>query len=196
MSSSDLSSGLSSGLSSDLSSRADQSPRFSGSRMSFQDDQTVQTLLVKPDNGRRETLWVTLVVILILLAGALGIMFRQAGAAPADPYESLNGAQRQLLTELMIASDEIRFMTPSGAPLPELDELQALGVSPFSQTDEATYRWSQVEPGCFQAQGGSEQGAFLLRLGAGGGVLYHPGQAPLLADCHGQHHWTLLMELQ
>ncbi|WP_409522823.1 DUF6162 family protein [Nitrincola sp. MINF-07-Sa-05] len=163
--------------------------------MSFQDNQAAQTQLVKPDNGRRETIWVTLVVILILLAGALGIMFRQAGAAPADPYESLNGAQRQLLTELTIASDEIRFMTPSSTPWPELDELQTLGVSPFAQTDDA-YDWKQVEPGCFQAQDRSEQGAFLLVLEAGGSILFHPGQAPLLSDCNDQHHWTLLMELQ
>ena len=141
---------------------------------------------VLPDNGRQETRWVMLTLVLVLLAGVFGLVWRQQAVPAAPPNTSLNTQDSRLLTELAIASEEIRFMTPDGKPWPTPAQLTDAGVPPF---DRAGLRWQQPETACYATTEPTTGAAFALWLAPEGGLFYHPDGKPP-HHCHDLAHWT------
>jgi len=120
--------------------------------------------LVRPDDGRLESVWVVLFIVLVLVLGALGIWARQTPVNLADPSASLNTAQRQLLLELSIAADELAFMKDLlGAEALTLDKLTEQVVLPvfMGQNQQA---WQVLNPGCFWLAQPRANAAFALKL--------------------------------
>lgn len=142
---------------------------------------------VPPDDGRRESLWVALAMLLVLGAGAAGIWLRQEAAEPPAAHLSLNREQTQWLTELSIGAEEIRFMAPAGGPWPEPAALAALAVPPF---DRPEYRWQQPAADCYQAVDPANLGDFALWLAPEGGIFFHAGDSHPLTGCHELTSWT------
>lgn len=141
---------------------------------------------VPPNDGRRETLWVMLTLALVLLAGATGIAWRQHTATVAAPHTELNLEGSRLLTELTIAAEEIRFMTPDGEAWPGLDELSESGIPPF---DRPELVWQQPEAACYLTTEPTTGAAFALWLAPQGGLFYHAGGEDL-HHCRDLAHWT------
>ncbi|OXY80953.1 DUF6162 family protein [Oceanimonas doudoroffii] len=141
---------------------------------------------VPPNDGRRETLWVMLTLALVLLAGAAGITWRQQVTLTAAPHTALSTPGSRLLTELAIAAEEIRFMTPEGEAWPTVTRLAELGVPPF---DRPELVWQQPEAACYSTTEPTTGAAFTLWLAPEGGLFYHPG-GEALHHCRDLAHWT------
>lgn len=122
--------------------------------------------VVRPDDGRLESFWVTLFILAVLLLGGLGVWARQAPVTLTEPSASLNTAQRQLLLELSIAADEIAFMEDIlGAEELKLANLTEQALLPVfvGQDFEA---WQAISQGCFLLAQPKSSAAFVLRLEA------------------------------
>ncbi|NLW04196.1 MAG: hypothetical protein GX029_03085 [Pseudomonadaceae bacterium] len=122
--------------------------------------------VVRPDDGRLESFWVTLFILAVLLLGGLGVWARQAPVTLTEPSASLNTAQRQLLLELSIAADEIAFMEDIlGAEELKLANLTEQALLPVfvGQDFEA---WQAISQGCFLLAQPKSNAAFVLRLEA------------------------------
>ncbi|GLR63602.1 hypothetical protein [Marinospirillum insulare] len=120
--------------------------------------------VVRPDDGRLESVWVTLFILGVLLLGALGIWARQTPALQDNPSASLNTLERQLLLELSIAADEIEFMQSflDGESL-TLESLTEQALLPVfaGQTLQA---WQAIDQNCFFLLQPKTTAAFALSL--------------------------------
>lgn len=145
------------------------------------------TQVVVADDGRRESLWVWSLILLVLALGATGIYLRQVPQVTSQDEILMTPSQSQQLVSLSIALEEIRFVASS--PWPSLDELVSLGVDLFVPTAE--YLWHQPEAGCYQWVSLHQQGDFLLRL-QDGAIYWHAGAVEPLNHCQPDNHWILL----
>jgi len=122
--------------------------------------------VVRPDDGRLESVWVALFIAAVLLLGALGIWARQTPATLADPSANLSTEQRQLLLELSIAADEIEFMQDllgkEALTLANLTEQALLPV--FAK--QKSHAWQTISQGCFLLAQPKTTTAFALSLSA------------------------------
>lgn len=122
--------------------------------------------VVRPDDGRLESVWVALFITAVLLLGALGIWVRQTPVTLADPSASLSTAQRQLLLELSIAADEVAFMKDllgeEALTLTNLTEQALLPV--FVGQD--SHAWQAISQDCFLLAQPKTSAAFALNLQA------------------------------
>ncbi|WP_417580650.1 hypothetical protein [Nitrincola sp.] len=141
---------------------------------------------VMPDDGKRESLWVWLLISAMLLLGALGIWLRQE-VVPERTHVSLNPVQSQQLMALSIAREEILFLAEKPWPAPE--SLEQLGLDLFASS--ASQDWHQPGDDCYQWISRQHDGDFLLRI-SDGVIFYHPGEAGLLSSCTPDEHWTLM----
>lgn len=141
---------------------------------------------VMPDDGKRESLWVWLLISAVLLLSALGIWVRQE-TVPHRTHVSLSPVQSQQLMALSIAREEIQFLAEKPWPAPE--ELEQLGLELF--VPSASHRWHQPGDDCYQWISSQQAGDFLLRI-SDGVIFYHPGEASLLSSCTPDAHWMLL----
>lgn len=143
--------------------------------------------IVAPDNGQRESVWVGLFVLLVILAGAMGITLRQEPAGLVADAIELTPLQAQQWVELSITLEEIAFVTHSPWPSPEV--LVSLGLPIFLPT--STHEWHQPEVDCYQWRSLAQQGDFVLHL-SDQSIYWHPGAVEPLTDCHLDAHWLLL----
>lgn len=148
---------------------------------------------VLPDNGRQETRWVMLTLVLVLLAGVVGIQWRQQADPEPAAHAGLSTAGTRLLTELSIAAEEIRFMTPTGESLPSATRLGELGVPPF---ERAELDWQQPQPACYLTFDPDSGAAFALWLAPEGGLFFAPRGASLPSHCRELAHWTRMDKTQ
>src|SRR5690554_6593990 len=112
-------------------------------------DDAVEVEVVRPDDGRLESVWVALFIAAVVLLGALGIWARQTPATLADPSASLTTAERQLLLELSIAADEIEFMQGLlGEEALSLANLTQQALLPLF-VGQDFQAWQTIEQGCF-----------------------------------------------
>ncbi len=146
-----------------------------------------QVELVEPDNGKRESLWVAIFVLLVLVSGVFGISLRKEPPLSNASLVDLSPVQSQLLVELSIALEEIGFV--SQAPWPSPDELADMGVSIFLPNQSG--RWHQPQSDCYQWISHNHQGDFVLRL-SDKRIYWHPGAVVALSDCQLDSHWILL----
>ncbi len=142
--------------------------------------------IVMPDDGKRESLWVWLLIVAVLSSGALGIWLRQ-DTTHQRPYVSLAPAQSQQLMALSIAHEEIVFLTEKPWPTPA--DLAQLGVELFAPSP--SHQWHQPENDCYQWMSQKQTGDFLLRM-SDGRIFYHPGKADRLLHCTPDEHWILM----
>ncbi|WP_028469070.1 hypothetical protein [Neptunomonas japonica] len=105
---------------------------------------------VTPDNGRKETTGVFLAIVVILLLGGFWGSQNQVDVTPPPKHLSLSVIEKAVLVALINAGDEILFMAENGDSLPQIDELIASDLPPFSSQiqDVASYRWQQLK-GCY-----------------------------------------------
>lgn len=148
---------------------------------------------VKPDNGREENRWVLLLTLTVLLLGTLGVLLRQTPVQMTKQQPELSLHQRQLLMELTIAADEIRFLALpeflQTGHWPDRQQLLAEELLPVfpGQSAEA---WQQPQPACLVLQQPSQTAAFLLLLQADTTHLYFTDQfTGTPASCDHLHHW-------
>lgn len=145
--------------------------------------------VVAPANHIREDLWVALLVLtILLLAGGL-LSLR------SPPPEQVHGQDppdeiRQLVTELVIAADEINFLVAAGelAAKPTVSALQEAGIPPFDLWD-----FTEPAPGCYVLD--AEDFHLRLRLDNQAAMLHWQAshQAAHATDnlCENEHgHWT------
>lgn len=126
----------------------------------------VEVEVVRPDDGRLESVWVALFIAAVVLLGALGIWARQTPATLADPSASLTTAQRQLLLELSIAADEIEFMQGLlGEEALTLTNLTQQALLPLF-VGQDFQAWQAISQGCFLLTQPKSSAAFVLRLEA------------------------------
>lgn len=136
----------------------------------------VEVEVVRPDDGRLESVWVALFIAAVVLLGALGIWARQTPATLADPSASLTTAERQLLLELSIAADEIEFMQGLlGEEALTLGNLTQQALLPLF-VGQDFQAWQTIEQGCFLLAQPNTSTAFALSLQAGAAtaIFYTP----------------------
>ncbi|OMH33667.1 DUF6162 family protein [Motiliproteus sp. MSK22-1] len=106
---------------------------------------------VRSDNGRQESRWVLLAVLLILFVGGYGVTTNQSVPAKPPGYLLLDVKDKAVLTALRNAGDEIQFLAQEGSPLPEVASLAAEGIPPFSDHLSATsrHRWRKLDGACY-----------------------------------------------
>lgn len=141
---------------------------------------------VVPDDGKRESLWVWLLISAVLLLSALGIWLRQE-TLPHRAQVSLSPVQSQQLMALSIARDEILFLADKPWPAPE--RLEQLGLDLFAPS--ASHHWHQPGDDCYQWISRQRDGDFLLRI-SDALIFYHSGEASLLSSCTPDEHWMLM----
>ncbi|KGK43188.1 hypothetical protein LH51_01845 [Nitrincola sp. A-D6] len=141
---------------------------------------------VMPDDGKRESLWVWLLIAAVLLLGALGIWLRQE-VVPQRTQIALSPSQSQQLMSLSIAREEIQFLAEKPWPAPE--SLESLGLELFASS--SSHRWHQPGDDCYQWISRQHDGDFLLRI-SDAVIFYHPGEVELLSSCTPDEHWTLM----
>lgn len=142
---------------------------------------------VIPNDGRRETLWVALSILGILLLSVLGIHWRQDPGESASLMPVLSTFDQQRLTELSIALEELTFMMPTDT-YPSLEMIQAAGIPPFDQG----LTWQELSPGCYHLSPTSTHAGFVLALWHRQIWLHLPvsySLHPVGQDCLPQDHW-------
>lgn len=177
---------------------------------------------VTPDDGRNETRWYCLTLVVILLFCGLALTLNQQQRTATPQYLELSTQAKSLLTALRNAGDEILFLLPeSGAlaeGLPDVASLQAEGVPPFAQeamsADLPQYQWQRLPGACYLGQPLSTsaelhthadpqaaplQPSFLLKLqpsAAGNQVaVYWRLMEPATAvACDSMTHWQAYLE--
>lgn len=134
---------------------------------------------VRPDDGRLESGWVFITVLLILLLGGFGISQHQTVPASLPGHLLLGVSDKATLTTLRNAGDEILFMAEEGAELPTVKSLIADGVPPFAEQpgDVNTHQWQLMEGRCYLGvpKDSSSQMQFLLTV-EGGVAVYWQAQ--------------------
>lgn len=108
---------------------------------SFNSGGTRERLL--PDDGRRESGWLLLCIAIILTAAAMLLQFNQTQTRSATTHLHLDLQGRAMLTSLINAADEIRFITSDPGVLPALAELVDMQLPPFAADTEhaGQYQW-------------------------------------------------------
>ena len=123
---------------------------------------------VRPDDGRQESGWVFLTVLLILLLGGFGISQHQTVPASLPGHLLLEVGDKATLTALRNAGDEILFMAEDGDELPSVESLITDGVPPFAEQagDVNTHQWQLIDGRCYLGvpKENSSQMQFLLTL--------------------------------
>lgn len=106
---------------------------------------------IRPSDGRQESGWVLLTILLILLAGAYGISVNQTVPAKLPGYLLLDVADKAVLTALRNAGDEILFLAEAGDELPDVASLVADGIPPFSApvSSDVKHHWQRIEGHCY-----------------------------------------------
>lgn len=153
--------------------------------------------VVRPDDGRLESVWVALFILVVLLLGALGIWARQQPVLVEDPSVTLNDPQRQLLLELSIAADEIAFMQDFlGDEVLTLGSLTEQVLLPVfaGQTLQA---WQVISQGCFLLPQPQTAAAFALNLpeNAPAEIFFTPKLVKLPNSCNQLSDWLRMDNL-
>ena len=106
---------------------------------------------IRPSDGRQESGWVVLTILLILLAGGYGISANQTVPAKLPGYLMLDVADKAILTALRNAGDEILFLTEAGDELPDVARLIADNIPPFSGpvSGDVKHHWQRIEGHCY-----------------------------------------------
>ena len=160
---------------------------------------------IRPSDGRQESGWVLLTILLILLAGGYGISAHQTVPAKLPGYLLLDVADKAVLTALRNAGDEILFLSEAGEELPDIASLIADGIPPFSPSvsGNVKHHWQRIEGHCYLGTPlkNSTSVQFLLRLEQGVEVYWRPSEpnhthAPQPertgAACTPDEHWQVL----
>ncbi|SFX17344.1 hypothetical protein [Marinospirillum alkaliphilum] len=157
---------------------------------------TVET--VRPDNGRDENRWVLLLTLTVLLLGALGVLLRQTQAPMANLQPELSLHQQQLLMELAIAADEIRFLAlpefQQTGHWPDRQQLLAEGLLPVLP-GQSVMDWQQPEAGCLLLPQPNLSAAFLMRLQTDSIQLYFTDHLTTPVSCDQLDHWFPMNKL-
>ena len=106
---------------------------------------------IAPDDGHRESRWVFLTVVLILLAGGAGLLVNQSEPVKVPAHLQLNVNEKAILTALRNAGDEILFLAENEASLPDVSSLSQAGVPPFAVMpgQQSRYLWQRLPGGCY-----------------------------------------------
>lgn len=109
-----------------------------------------QIELVPPKDGRQENVWVLFLVLLLLTAGALGVGWRHVpSAAPTPHLIGHTPLDRQLMMELSIALDEIRFIYGmQQGQHHALDASTLLAADLLPQDPTGTSFWMEISENC------------------------------------------------
>ncbi|MCV6610390.1 MAG: hypothetical protein OIF55_06440 [Amphritea sp.] len=106
---------------------------------------------IVPDDGRKESRWVFLTVLLILIAGGAGIFVNRSEPARLPDYLQLSVNDKAVLTALRNAGDEILFLAEVNDALPDIASLEQAGVPPFAAMpgQQSRYHWQHLSAGCY-----------------------------------------------
>ena len=106
---------------------------------------------IRPNDGRQESGWVVLTILLILLAGGYGISTNQTVQVKLPGYLLLDVADKAVLTALRNAGDEILFLSEAGDELPDVARLIADSIPPFSGpvSGDIKHHWQRIEGRCY-----------------------------------------------
>lgn len=133
---------------------------------------------VRPDDGRQESSWVFLIVLLILLLGGYTISTHQTVPAKLPGHLLLDVKDKATLTALRNAGDEILFLAEDGEKLPDVETLLLDGIPPFATPIDnvKTHRWALVDGRCYLGTPlrGNSQVRFLLTLDERVAVYWQP----------------------
>ncbi|MGY0218012.1 DUF6162 family protein [Endozoicomonadaceae bacterium StTr2] len=157
---------------------------------------------VRPDDGRRESGWVLLAIVLILLSGGIGIASHQAAPTSRPDYLSLSVQDKAVLTDLRNAGDEILFLQEDGQPLPDVLQLADDGIPPFQQqsNQQRSHHWQKQSGPCYAGTPVNGTGLnFLLLLEGSVRVYWQPAathesdslHSDEAATCSPDEHWQL-----
>lgn len=104
-------------------------------------------VVVRPAGAGHETLWVSLVAVVVLALAAWVVGVRAPSPATAalathqiDARTQLNPAEQGVHADLLVAADEIAALRAADRAAPPVAQLRDMGLPPFSAGPEARAR--------------------------------------------------------
>ncbi|WP_136679428.1 hypothetical protein [Neptunomonas sp. XY-337] len=146
--------------------------------------------VIAPDNGGRETLWVTLTIVLMVILAFIGIKLNRAAPAAQAQHIGLSIEAKRVLTDLRNAADEIQF-SAEGTNYPSITELQRWALPPFAKTPGviSQYVWDKVEHDCYLGVSQQEGSPHFMLLLDGEPHIYWSTDTAPVTDCHQNLDW-------